>query len=306
MINEYAPSWWTRMCRALVRMVQAAWFHLTKEEAYPVLSAVATFLVILVIGYGLNYMNQESRPKKEKPKHHNAEEWHPEDPHAKTEPPAKPNPQARLQRALSIMNPHIHELRAESYFGMIRLLKPGCRSLILLVDEQSKEKLMMQFAQYILPLRNNKTFSFGFLMVEKNLPWFRKLLEHTLPIGENAGPKDGAMSLYAKLKSINPRQTVGTVLALCGWKLYFSIYHPMHTAGKKKPSHHFLGFDDDDEISSDTDSDNATAEDDSMIRRNGNPVSVENVLNGFPNWLDRLLEGSIRRYYIPEWPDNLR
>ncbi|VDN33557.1 unnamed protein product [Cylicostephanus goldi] len=109
MINEYAPSWWTRMCRALVRM--------------------------------------------EKPKHHNAEEWHPEDPHAKTEPPAKPNPQARLQRALSIMNPHIHELRAESYFGMIRLLKPGCRSLILLVDEQSKEKLMMQFAQYILPLR---------------------------------------------------------------------------------------------------------------------------------------------------------
>ncbi|VDM70416.1 unnamed protein product [Strongylus vulgaris] len=153
MINEYAPSWWTRMCRALVRMVQAAWFHLTKEEAYPVLSAVATFLVILIIGYGLNYMNQESRPKKEKTKHFHTEEWHPEDPHAKTDPPAKPNPQTRLQRALSIMNPHIHELRAESYFGMIRLLKPGCRSLILLVDEQSKEKLMMQFAQYILPLR---------------------------------------------------------------------------------------------------------------------------------------------------------
>ncbi|KHJ91828.1 DnaJ domain protein [Oesophagostomum dentatum] len=308
MIDEYAPSWWTRMCRALVRMVQSAWFHLTKEEAYPVLSAVATFLVILIIGYGLNYMNQESRPKKEKPKHFSGEEWHPEDPHAKTEPPPKPNPQARLQRALSIMNPHIHELRAESYFGMIRLLKPGCRSLILLVDEQSKEKLMMQFAQYILPLRNNKTFSFGFLMVEKNLPWFRKLLEHTLPIDDETTPKDGP-SLYSKLKSINPRQTVGTVLALCGWKLYFSIYHPMHTAGgKKKPQHqqHFLGFDDDDDLSSDTDSDNATAEDEAMLRRTGNTVSVENVLNGFPNWLDRLLEGSIRRYYIPEWPDNLR
>ncbi|KHJ76411.1 hypothetical protein OESDEN_23969 [Oesophagostomum dentatum] len=92
---------------------------------------------------------------------------------------------------------------------------------------------MMQFAQYILPLRNNKTFSFGFLMVEKNLPWFRKLLEHTLPIGDETTPKDGP-SLYSKLKSINPRQTVGTVLALCGWKLYFSIYHPMHTAGGKK------------------------------------------------------------------------
>ncbi|KAK6030362.1 DnaJ domain protein [Ostertagia ostertagi] len=304
LINEYAPSWWTRMCRALVRMVQSAWFHITKEEAYPVLSAVATFLVILVIGYTLNYMNQESRPKK--PRTFASDEWHPEDPQSKSDPPQKPNPQARLQRALSIMNPHIHELRAESYFGMIRLLKPGCRSLILLVDEENKEKLLMQFAQYILPLRNNKTFSFGFLMVEKNLPWFRKLLEHTLPLGDENTPKDGN-SLYVKLKSINPRQTVGTVLALCGWKLYFSIYHPMHTAGKKKQQNqHFLGFDDDEDITSDSDSDNGTAEDEVMLRRTGSAVSVENVLNGFPNWLDRLLEGSIRRYYIPEWPDNLR
>ncbi|PIO59618.1 hypothetical protein TELCIR_18915, partial [Teladorsagia circumcincta] len=171
----------------------------------------------------------------------------------------------RADIALSIMNPHIHELRAESYFGMIRLLKPGCRSLILLVDEQNKEKLLMQFAQYILPLRSNKTFSFGFLMVEKNLPWFQKLLEHTLPLGEENAPKDGN-SLYVKLKSINPRQTVGTVLALCGWKLYFSIYHPMHTAGKKKqPNHHFLGFDDDEDITSDSDSDNGTAEDISVV-----------------------------------------
>ncbi|WKX92905.1 hypothetical protein Q1695_010715 [Nippostrongylus brasiliensis] len=306
MIDEYAPSWWTRMCRALFRMVQSAWFHITKEEAYPVLSAVATFFVILIVGYGLNYMNQESRPKKEKPKNFGSDDWHPEDPKTKCDVPQKTNPQARLQRALSIMNPHIHELRAESYFGMIRLLKPGCRSLILLVDEQSKAKLLMQFAQYILPLRNNKTFSFGFLMVEKNLPWFRKLLEHTLPLGDGCTPKDSS-SFYMKLKSINPRQTVGTVLALCGWKLYFSIYHPMHTAGSKKRQHqHFLGFDGDVDMTSDSDSDSGTAEDEVMLRRNGSTVSMENVLNEFPNWLDRLLEGSISRYYIPEWPDNLR
>ncbi|KJH44415.1 DnaJ domain protein [Dictyocaulus viviparus] len=305
LINEYAPSWWTRACRTLVRMMQSAWFHLTKEEAYPVLSAVATFLVILIIGYGLNYMNQETKPRKEKKKF-TTEEWHPEDPQSKIEPQTKPNPQARLQRALSIMRPHIHELRAESYFGMIRLLKPGCRSLVLLVDEQSKDKLLMQFALYILPLKNNKTFSFGFLMVEKNLPWFRKLLEHTLPLGDDSSVVEGN-PLYVKLKSINPRQTVGTVLSLCGWKLYFSIYHPMHTVGKRKhQSHqHFLGFDDCSETT-DSDSDNSNAADQVTLRRVCNTVSVENVLNGFPNWLDRLLEGSIRRYYIPEWPDNLR
>lgn len=46
---------------------------------------------------------------------------------------------------------------------------------------------------------SNKTFSFGYLIVEKNLPWFRKLLEHTLPMRDNSTPKDGT-SLYAKLK----------------------------------------------------------------------------------------------------------
>ena len=51
------------------------------------------------------------------------------------------------------MCPLMHELRAETYFGMIRLLKPGCRSLVLLVDEENKERLLRQFAQYIFPIR---------------------------------------------------------------------------------------------------------------------------------------------------------
>lgn len=51
------------------------------------------------------------------------------------------------------MEPMLHELRAETYFGMIRLLKPGCRSIIVLVDEQSKNILLPQFAKYVWPFR---------------------------------------------------------------------------------------------------------------------------------------------------------
>jgi len=51
------------------------------------------------------------------------------------------------------MEPMVHELRAETYFGLIRLLKPGCRSIILLVDPDSKDVLLPQFAKYIYPLR---------------------------------------------------------------------------------------------------------------------------------------------------------
>lgn len=38
---------------------------------------------------------------------------------------------------------------------------------------------------------SNKTFSFGYLMVEKNLQWFRKLLEYTLPV-ENPEDRDNS------------------------------------------------------------------------------------------------------------------
>lgn len=63
---------------------------------------------------------------------------------------------------------------------------------------------------------------------------------------------DGSKSLYERLKSINPKKTLGTVLVLCGWKLYFSMYHPMHSSPSKK---NFLGFDDDGENASSDDSD---------------------------------------------------
>ena len=39
----------------------------------------------------------------------------------------------------------IHELRLETYDGMSRLLKPGCRTIVLFVDRESKEKLVQRF-----------------------------------------------------------------------------------------------------------------------------------------------------------------
>jgi len=54
------------------------------------------------------------------------------------------------------MNPLMHELRAETQFGLIRLLKPGCRSIIILVDAESKETLLQQFARHVYCLRKYK------------------------------------------------------------------------------------------------------------------------------------------------------
>ncbi|VDM97334.1 unnamed protein product [Thelazia callipaeda] len=312
LINEYEPSRFTRISRTIVRMVEAAWFHLTKEEALPLLSAVGTLGIIILIGYGLSCastLEEKSRShgrqqkKKDGKQSRNDDLWYPEDPHFTAE---ISNNRSRVitkgQKIMRDMETLMRELRAETYFGMIRLLKPGCRSIVVLLDQQSKDILLPQFAKHVWPFRNNKTFSFGYLMVEKNLPWFRKLLEHTLPTGI-INVETEVSSMNDHLKNINPRKTLGTVLVLCGWKLYFSIYHPMHTPLNKN----FLGFDDGgyDLSSEDSDVDKASHEEVQALRR-GRNLKVEDVLNGLPNWLDRLVEGSVKRYYIPEWPDNLR
>ena len=66
----------------------------------------------------------------------------------------------------------VHELRAETYNGMVRLLKPGCRTIVLIVDKESKEKLVPKFYKLAWPYRRNKTLMFGFLYIEKGMIFY--------------------------------------------------------------------------------------------------------------------------------------
>ena len=47
----------------------------------------------------------------------------------------------------------LHELRAEKYNVLVRLLTPGCRTIILLVDNQSRLKLLPAFHKAVWPYR---------------------------------------------------------------------------------------------------------------------------------------------------------
>lgn len=83
--------------------------------------------------------------------------------------------------------------------GLVRLLKPGCRTVVLLVDAESKPKLLPQFFKAVFPYRKNKTLMFAFMMLEKNLEWYRRLLLQTL--GESSH----------RPLNINPKNCIGTV-----------------------------------------------------------------------------------------------
>lgn len=106
---------------------------------------------------------------------------------------------------------HIIELRRETYFGLVRLLKPGCRTIVLLCDAQSRLKLLRRFYRSIYPYRKNKTLQFAFLLIEKNIGWYKDLLR--LALNERRD------------LDINPINCIGTVLVLNGFKKYFSVYH---------------------------------------------------------------------------------
>ncbi|CAL7950285.1 unnamed protein product [Xylocopa violacea] len=248
---------------------------LTKEQILHLVSLIATLLLIGAAGYGMSYLVklEEASIQAERAQ-------------------CKDNSKSTLTQPQL----RLHELRAEKYNGLVRLLKPGCRTIILLVDAQSRLKLLPAFHKAVWPYRKNKTLMFGHLSLERGLDWYKKLLSLTLP--------------EQKELNINAKNCVGTVLSLNGHRKYFCMYHAKHpecTKGKGSKRMErmtkqltrtddaeagaFIGFD------SSNDSDVSEEE------GGNNVLYQDNLLDDLPMWLDRLFEGLTHRYYVNYWPE---
>lgn len=66
----------------------------------------------------------------------------------------------------------LHELRAETYNGLVRLLRPGCRTVLLLTDTQSRATLLPKFHRIVWPYRKNKMLMFAHLNLDKGISWW--------------------------------------------------------------------------------------------------------------------------------------
>ncbi|XP_044313383.1 dnaJ homolog subfamily C member 16 isoform X2 [Drosophila rhopaloa] len=190
----------------------------------------------------------------------------------------------------SIPELKLYELRAEKYNGMVRLLKPGCRTLLLITDLKSRNKLIPYFHKAVWPYRKSKTLLFGHMTIEKGLPWFAEILRLSLSTNRNL--------------QVNPRNCVGTVLALNGHRKYFCMYHAKHpesVRGTKrilKITKIVLDTKEDPEVGTFLTkcySEESEAE--------ANIILEDNLLNSLDNWLVRLFDGRTQKYYINYWPD---
>ena len=72
-------------------------------------------------------------------------------------------------------------------------------------------------------LFRNKTLMFAFLMLEKNLDWYKKILEQALD--------------KQKELNLNPKNCIGTVLSLNGFRKYFCVFHAKHTEARNSVSY---------------------------------------------------------------------
>ncbi|KRX50519.1 DnaJ -like protein subfamily C member 16 [Trichinella murrelli] len=273
--DENGPGLYKRLAKNLIQAVRSFYHQVSKEEVLPIVSVFATIAIMFIFGGLLNYVVSTG----DNSAHSNRNS---------------------VKKSVAI-NRLLNELRAETYFGMVRLLKPGFRTLVVLCDQESKSVLLKQFGEMIWPWRQNKTLMFGYVMVEKNLNWFRRLLELTVA--------------DCNLENINGRNVIGTVLALNGFRQYYSIYHPKYSAsmvaGSSRSSstgqrrHRNSAFLQSMELESDC-SDSSEEERRNerhlMFLKQKRTFNVDELLQGLPNWLDRLFEGSVKRFYISEWP----
>jgi len=274
-MDEHAVSMFSRMANRMIEISEILRDNITLDELLPAVSLVATVGVIIAGGYLMSYLVKLEEEKVQKQLG---------DKGLKVDKKGKVVPELK-----------IHELRAETYNGMIRLLKPGCRTLVLIVDRESKEKLVAKFYKHAWPFRRNKTLMFGFMYIEKGLSWYKKILNLTLP-----EPRD---------IKINPKNCIGTVLSLNGHRRYFCMYHAKHPEAIRRPGYytpagHFMGFDSEDDSDVEMDPEKAEVKPAPVLDSPDHlPIFEDQLLDGLQNWMDRLFEGSTYRYHVNYWPE---
>lgn len=305
LIDEHAQGIVTRIINKLMTSLEYLKENVTKDQLLPLLSIAATILFIVIGGYIMTYLVRMEEESIKKNKFTNGL--------AADSDISNGSVGNNTKKSSKSAPPELrlHELRAETYNGMVRLLKPGCRTIVLLVDSQSRNQLLAAFHKIVWPYRRNKTLMFGHLMLDRSLEWYKCLLTLSLP-----EPRD---------LNINPRNCIGTVLSLNGHRKYFCMYHAKHPecikgkASKRmvKMTKHisnstdstsgaFMGFDtseSEESETSDVELGTRQQEDSLLSDKYSNVVFQGNLLDGLPNWLDRLFEGTTQRYYINYWPD---
>nr|SVE73486.1 EOG090X049L [Daphnia atkinsoni] len=310
LVDEYAQDILGRIAARLASAAEVLKDHFTRQELLAVASVVGSVLFIAAVGYVMTYLVYVFLIQFSTHFYQSINGLF-----FSSVGRADFRPTTELK---------LHELRSETYNGMVRLLKPGCRTVVLLLDNKSMDVLIPKFHKAVWPYRKNKSLLFGWMNIDRGLPWYSRLLNLALKIVD----EDEGIDVTLDPNAVKPKNCVGTVISLNGHRRYFCIYHARHPecvsdSGAKRmqnmalrltvsnramndASGSFMGFDTSVEDSENSDverGDTLKSSDKVFPRFPAKRFPIEVALEGLTNWLDRLFEGTAQRYNINYWPD---
>ncbi|XP_059189802.1 dnaJ homolog subfamily C member 16 [Centropristis striata] len=284
--NEFASMF-------VIRWIYASYDYLSEviddilhnnwREMMPLLSLIFSALFILFGTVVIQAFSDSSEDKQTKPKPKDgtkAENGSPGTGSTSSRPPKKNFVE-------------VTELTDITYISNLVKLRPGHMNIVLVLTDASKNILLSKFAKEVYSFTGSLTLHFSFLNIDKHGEWMNTLLEYAQDAMQiDADEDDGGN---------HKMDYTGYVLALNGHKKYLCLFKPVYT-----------GEDVDNKSSEDEGgtsglrSRSSSREDHpprkSNRSRSLSTLQIHHKLDRLGLWMERLMEGTLPRYYIPSWP----
>lgn len=176
----------------------------------------------------------------------------------------------------------VTELTDVTYTSNLVRLRPGHMNVVLILSNSTKTSLLQKFALEVYTFTGSSCLHFSFLSLDKHREW----LEYLLEFAQDAAPIPNQYD-----KHFLERDYTGYVLALNGHKKYFCLFKPQRAVEEEEA----LG-------ASDVDPSLPPGEARGQAGSLGSKP-IKGKLSKLSLWMERLLEGSLQRFYIPSWPE---
>ncbi|XP_078616015.1 dnaJ homolog subfamily C member 16-like [Branchiostoma floridae x Branchiostoma japonicum] len=255
----------------LFRKVRNTWYflwdwyhHMDVIESTMVISVLLTLLMVAAGGFVLSMANKEMQNERKRERRQQAAH------RRNTDQTSGAN--LRKRRYLEL-----DELVPSTYANLILDLRPGQLTVLVAVGEKNREVLLKTFAREVYPYaRESKIAGFGFILLERNLSWLEELLQNTA-------------DFPAK---VTVQNCEGIVVAANGHRFYYHVFYPK----ERRRNHRERRRDS-------LDGDFVGLNDSTSEEEDERPTDAAWLLTGLNFWMDRLLEGTLKKYSTGGWPD---
>ncbi|XP_062401389.1 dnaJ homolog subfamily C member 16 [Sardina pilchardus] len=288
------------ICQLYTDLLYSNW-----REMMPIMSLIFSALFILFGTVIIQAFSESGEEKPSKPK-------------AKEQPKTaegSTGTESTSSRAPKKTFVEVTELTDITYTSNLVKLKPGHINVVLVLTDSSKQVLLKKFAKEVYSFSGSPSLHYSFLNVDKHQQWMDSLLESAPDAvladrpdeDDEDGSGAGARADYT-----------GYVLALNGHKKYFCLFRPVFTGEEADQSR---SSDDDGGAaaggaggasaanstrsrSSSSQRSRSRSRSSSSTRGRQRPTTLQihHKLDRLNLWMERLLEGTLPRHYIPTWP----